>query len=152
VIKINELHSRIKDYMRDRPEYRKGNLDYVRSQLKYLPQEEVIDMLKEMSLDELRYTQGAGIPGHAYLIGMELIEQRKKERKDHMSKEKVERIEETDVERELMLTTAPSLNPPAPHSEPKQSKKTSKVKISVDEQDKWQDPDVEVTDDETDDA
>ena len=80
--------------MRDRPEYRKGNLEYIRSQLKYIPQEEVIDMLKEMTLEELQYTQGAGIPGHAYLIGMELISERKKERKEHMSKEKIDRIDD----------------------------------------------------------
>lgn len=95
--------------MNDKPIYRKTNLEYIRSQLRIMDQEDTIDMLKEMNLEQLRYCMGAGIPGHANTIAIELLRKRREERAAFLAQEDVERIEETEVEKKLMLTTAPSL-------------------------------------------
>lgn len=108
-LQTKDFLGRVKQFIHDQKPYRKGNLEYVRSAIRYMDQEELIRMLKILSLDELKYVMGAGICGHANTIAIELLRLRQKERQEFLSKEKVEPIPEVEAERRLMLTTAPSL-------------------------------------------
>ena len=84
--------------MTDKPEYRAQNLNYMRYEMKMMEQEDLIDQLKEMNLRELQYCQGAGVPGHANTVVLQLLRQRKQEMKDYLENKGSRRIEEVESE------------------------------------------------------
>ena len=84
--------------MTDKPEYRAQNLSYMRYEMKMLSQEDLIDFLKEMNLKELQYCQGAGVPGHANTIALQLIKQRKEDMIKYLETKGSERIEKVESE------------------------------------------------------
>lgn len=91
--------------MNDKAEYRQQNKNYVRYEMKNLSQEDLIDDLKSMNLAELRYVQGAGVPGHANLICMQLIAKRKQEYNEFLKQQSRRKINSVEAEHELDLTT-----------------------------------------------
>jgi len=84
--------------MTDKPEYRAQNLNYMRYEMKMMEQEDLIDQLKEMNLKELQYCQGAGVPGHANTIVLQLLKMRKDEMKEYLESKGSKRIEVVDAE------------------------------------------------------
>ena len=98
--------------MSDKPEYRQQNKNYVRYEMKNLSQEDLIKDLKNMNLAELRYVQGAGVPGHANLICMQLIAKRKKEYDEFLKQQSRRPIESVEAEHELNLTTVKTASKP----------------------------------------
>jgi len=91
--------------MHDKPEYRQQNREYMKYEMKTLSQEDLIASLKGMNLEELRYAQGAGIPGHANTIALDLLRIRKAEYKKFMESQSKRVIPETESEKRLSLTT-----------------------------------------------
>ena len=85
---------------------RRENLAYLRYHMKILDQEKLINWIKEMNLKELQYCQGAGIPGHANTIALELIKERKDALDKYLSGEGSSRIAVTKVEKKLSLISA----------------------------------------------
>jgi len=102
----NELQEKIKQYMGDPGHMRRENLAYLRYHMKILDQEKLINWIKEMNLKELQYCQGAGIPGHANTIALELIKERKDALDKYLSGEGSSRIAVTKVEKKLSLISA----------------------------------------------
>jgi hypothetical protein len=102
---MSEFVEKVRRYMSDKPEYRQQNKNYVRYEMKNLSQEDLIKDLKTMNLAELRYVQGAGVPGHANLICMQLIAKRKKEYDEFLKQQSRRPIESVEAEHELSLTT-----------------------------------------------
>ena len=95
---MNKLQEMVRKYMTDKPEYRAQNLSYMRYEMKMLSQEDLIDFLKEMNLKELQYCQGAGVPGHANTIALQLIKQRKEDMIKYLETKGSERIEKVESE------------------------------------------------------
>ena len=95
---MNQMQEKVRRYMTDKPEYRQQNLNYMRYEMKMMEQEDLIDQLKEMNLKELQYCQGAGVPGHANTIVLQLIKQRKQQMTEYLESKGSERIEEVDAE------------------------------------------------------
>lgn len=85
--------------MTDKKEYRRENLRYMLYEMKMLDQEDLISWLKEMNLKELQYCQGAGIPGHANTVALELIRERKKRMAEYLEGKGSEMITDLKVER-----------------------------------------------------
>lgn len=115
---MGDLIEKVRKYMTDKPEFRQQNKNYLRYEMKTLSQEDLIDELKSMNLEELRYAQGAGVPGHANLICMQLIARRQKEYNNFMKEQSKRKIDEVEAEKELSLTT----------------------QVSTEEKDKWEEP------------
>ncbi len=91
--------------MHDKPEYRQQNREYMKYEMKVSSQEDLIESLKSMNLEELRYCQGAGIPGHANTIAIDLLKIRKSEYKKFMNQQSKIAIPEVESEKRLSLTT-----------------------------------------------
>ena len=91
--------------MHDKPEYRQQNREYMKYEMKVASQEDLIESLKTMNLEELRYCQGAGIPGHANTIAIDLLKIRKSEYKKFMGQQSKIAIPEVESEKRLSLTT-----------------------------------------------
>lgn len=85
--------------MTDKPEYRAQNLNYMRYEMKMMEQEDLISYLKDMNIKELQYCQGAGVPGHANTIVLQLLKQRKQEMQEYLENKGSERINEVDAEK-----------------------------------------------------
>lgn len=116
---MSEFVEKVRRYMSDKPEYRQQNKNYVRYEMKNLSQEDLIKDLKTMNLAELRYVQGAGVPGHANLICMQLIAKRKKEYDEFLKQQSRRPIESVEAEHELNLTTVKSASEPNSYVEVK---------------------------------
>lgn len=114
--------------MTDKPEYRRENLRYLNYEMKMLDQEDLINWLKEMNLKELQYAQGAGIPGHANTIALQLIAQRKKDMEEYLQTKGSERIDEVEAEKPLAYA----------------------ARVSTEEKEAWSEPTVEVEEEEED--
>ncbi|MEA3222367.1 MAG: hypothetical protein U9P49_04280 [Thermodesulfobacteriota bacterium] len=74
-------------------------------EMKTSSQEDLIASLKSMNLEELRYAQGCGIPGHANTIALDLLRIRKSEYKKFMESQSKRSVPETESEKRLSLTT-----------------------------------------------
>ena len=96
---MNQLQEKVRRYMTDKKEYRRENLRYMLYEMKMLDQEDLISWLKEMNLKELQYCQGAGIPGHANTVALELIRERKKRMAEYLEGKGSEMITDLKVER-----------------------------------------------------
>jgi len=125
---MNPLQEKIRRYMTDKPEYRRENLRYLNYEMKMLDQEDLINWLKEMNLKELQYAQGAGIPGHANTIALQLIAQRKKDMEEYLQTKGSERIDEVEAEKPLAYA----------------------ARVSTEEKEAWSEPTVEVEEEEED--
>jgi len=95
---MNQLQEKVRKYMTDKPAYRAQNLSYMRYEMKMMSQEDLIDQLKEMNLKELQYCQGAGVPGDANTIVLQLIRKRKEDMIKYLETKGSERIEKTKFE------------------------------------------------------
>ena len=84
--------------MTDKPEYRAQNLNYMRYEMKMMDQKSLINQLKEMNLKELQYCQGAGVPGDANTIALQLIQKRKEDMSEFLDTKGSERIEKVEFE------------------------------------------------------
>ena len=115
---MNPLQEKIRRYMTDKPEYRRENLRYLNYEMKMLDQEDLINWLKEMNLKELQYAQGAGIPGHANTIALQLIAQRKKDMEEYLQTKGSERIDEVEAEKPLAYAARVSTEEKEAGSEP----------------------------------
>ena len=93
------MQEKVRKYMTDKPEYRAQNLNYMRYEMKMMSQEDLIDQLKEMNLKELQYCQGAGVPGHANTIVLQLLKMRKDEMQEYLESKGSKRINEVDAEK-----------------------------------------------------
>ena len=105
MIKTDSFIEKVRRYMHDKPEYRQQNREYMKYEMKVSSQEDLIESLKSMNLEELRYCQGAGIPGHANTIAIDLLKIRKSEYKRFMGQQSKIAIPEVESERRLSLTT-----------------------------------------------
>ena len=115
---MNSLQEKIRKYMTDKPEYRRENLRYLNYEMKMLDQSDLISWLKEMNLKELQYAQGAGIPGHANTIALQLIAQRKKDMEEYLRTKGSEPIPEVEAEKPIL----------------------SEVKVSTEDKEAWVEP------------
>jgi len=115
---MNILQEKVRKYMTDKPEYRAQNLNYMRYEMKMMDQEALISDLKDMNIKELQYCQGAGVPGHANTVVLQLLKQRKQEMQDYLNNQGSQRINTVD-------------------SEHKQSGYAS---VTVDDKEAWVDP------------
>ena len=109
--------------MTDKPEYRAQNLSYMRYEMKMLSQEDLIGFLKEMNIKELQYCQGAGVPGHANTITLQLIRERKKRMSAYLDGEGSEPIEEVEAERPQDPDAIVSTDDPGQWTEPGEGNK-----------------------------
>jgi len=95
---MNILQEKVRKYMTDKPEYRAQNLNYMRYEMKMMDQEALISDLKDMNIKELQYCQGAGVPGHANTVVLQLLKQRKQEMQDYLINQGSQRIEKVKSE------------------------------------------------------
>jgi len=102
---MDSFIEKVRRYMHDKPEYRQQNREYMKYEMKVSGQEDLIASLKSMNLEELRYCQGAGIPGHANTIALDLLRIRKDEYQKFMNQQSNTTIPEVESEKRLSLTT-----------------------------------------------
>jgi len=136
---MNPMQEKIRKYMTDKPEYRRENLRYLNYDMKMKDQETLIGYLKEMNLKELQYAQGAGIPGHANTIALQLMSERRKDMEEYLNTKGSEPIPEIEAERRLMLTTAPSLKTDKEAKPKKKAEDLPQVEISTEDKEAWHD-------------
>jgi len=115
---MDSFIEKVRRYMHDKPEYRQQNREYMKYEMKVASQEDLIASLKSMNLEELRYCQGAGIPGHANTIALDLLRIRKDEYKKFMESQSKRSVPETESEKRLSLTTQVSTDDPNAWKQP----------------------------------
>ena len=69
----------VKRYLEAPRDQRFYNKQSCKDRMKYINQEDLINALKKMNLQELRYVMGCGVPGSANTIAVQLVRVRRKE-------------------------------------------------------------------------
>lgn len=75
--KYNPIKERCTQTLRDDPAYRKENMNYLRSIMKPMDQEELIGYLRELNYKQLKIAVGSGVPGHAQAIALTLLKEKR---------------------------------------------------------------------------
>jgi len=95
--KVQNFVDLVRRFMNDRKEFRGHNLKSLREEMRYMNQEDLICAVEVLTLKELRFLQGAGIPGHANTIAQFVIQQRQSDLKEFEQTKGSERVDSTEI-------------------------------------------------------
>jgi len=97
----NPIKKKVREILKDPPQYRRPGMDYLRYLMKNMDQEELIGYLRDLNLEELRMAVGCGVPGTAMLVAHALLRKRKKELAAIIEKQPTPNIEADEIPRRV---------------------------------------------------